>query len=96
MSNRGFLVVLLIGLFLATFSFTQEGASQRQKNQIRITLNWYELNKKVDTLFKQGRYEEAENVAKHALQFAEENFDPTDTEVAISLYYLGIIPFHLL
>jgi len=52
---------------------------------------WYELNHKVVSLYQQGRYSEATNVAEEALKVAESTFGPDHPNVATSLNNLAIL-----
>jgi len=74
-SARILLTTLLIVLF-AVSAYAQE------------TL-WNELNAKAATLYQQGRYSEAVNVAKEALKVAENTFGPDHPNVAASMNNLA-------
>ena len=52
---------------------------------------WNELNSKVGTLYQQGRYVEAEDVAKEALKVAEKTFGTNHPDVATSLNNLAAL-----
>ncbi len=72
---------LLVILLIATFSvqaFTQEA-------------RWKELNEHVVSLYQQGRYSEAAQVAERALKVAENTFGPDHQQVGTSVNNLAAL-----
>jgi tetratricopeptide (TPR) repeat protein len=75
------LPTLLVILLIATFSvpaFPQEA-------------RWKELNERVVTLYQQGMYSEAAQVAEEVLKVAENTFGPNHPQVATSLNNLALL-----
>ena len=54
---------------------------------------WKGLNEQAFELFKQGRYSEATEVAKEALQLAERTHGPDHPDVATSLRHLILFEY---
>jgi hypothetical protein len=50
---------------------------------------WLALNEKTRTLYQQGNYTEAVNLAKQSLSFAEVSFGPQHPDTIVSLNNLG-------
>jgi tetratricopeptide (TPR) repeat protein len=52
---------------------------------------WKELNVELADLYRQGKYQEAVEVAERAAQVAEKTFEPDHVRVAISLNNLATL-----
>ena len=78
-SYRVKIVLMMLTMLLVLPSCGQRG----QEKSLQ------ELDDKVTTLYKQGRYSEAADVAKEALAVTEETFGPDHPNVAISLNKLA-------
>ena len=75
------LKILLIGFLATSFSLAAD-AQQDQYNK---------LNKRLATLYKSGKTEDAIMVAKEALQVAEKTFGPKHPYVSASLNNLALL-----
>lgn len=72
---RGMAAVLMAAALVAPLAAQQE--------------SWEELNGKVISLYRQGKYGEAVSLAQEALRVAEERFGPEHPNVAMSLNNLA-------
>jgi tetratricopeptide (TPR) repeat protein len=77
------LVLKALAIVLLIISFTISAHAQEKL--------WNELYDKLDMLYQQGRYSEAENVAKDSLQVAEKTFGPDHPKMATSLNNLAFL-----
>lgn len=84
------LLITILATLLAATSCARTGTSLSDKTDDPAAL-WSNLHGEARRLHDEGNYTVAAEVAKKALQVAEDTFGPEDTNVAATLNLLGLI-----